>query len=309
MELRQLRYFVRTVELGSFSQAAADLGVVTSALSQQVARLEGELATRLLQRATTGVQPTEAGLAFLHQARLALRHAEAAGFAARQARLSGHVSIGMPSTTASVLGKPMILALRERHPSVRLHVVENLSGHLADMLTSRMLDLAILFRVDPARRFTVMPLLDESLFVIGRPTLAGMPADKGVRISRLGDLPLVLPSTTHTLRFVLDQAFARVRQAPNIVAEIDGLGTLLDFVAGGHAATLQPGAATFRLPPQEPFAVVPITDPGVRRATHLVSLSDDELSPAGLAARTVVADTVRRLVRERRWAGARLHDS
>ena len=46
MELRQLRYFVRVVELGSFSQAAASLGVVTSALSQQVSKLEGELSTR-----------------------------------------------------------------------------------------------------------------------------------------------------------------------------------------------------------------------------------------------------------------------
>ena len=85
MELRQLRYFVRIVELGSFSQAAAALGVVTSALSQQVSRLESELATRLLKRSSAGVQPTEAGLAFLHQAQLALRHVDAAASAARSA--------------------------------------------------------------------------------------------------------------------------------------------------------------------------------------------------------------------------------
>ena len=54
MELRQLRYFIRVVELGSMGKAAADLGVVTSALSQQISRLEGELAARLLQRTTTG---------------------------------------------------------------------------------------------------------------------------------------------------------------------------------------------------------------------------------------------------------------
>ena len=55
MELRQLRYFVRVVELGSMGRAADDLGVVTSALSQQISRLEGELATRLLQRGARGV--------------------------------------------------------------------------------------------------------------------------------------------------------------------------------------------------------------------------------------------------------------
>jgi LysR family tcuABC transcriptional regulator len=48
MELRQLRYFVRVVELGSISRAALDLNLVQSALSQQISRLEGELSTRLL---------------------------------------------------------------------------------------------------------------------------------------------------------------------------------------------------------------------------------------------------------------------
>ena len=85
MELRQLRYFVRVVELGSMGRAAVDLGVVTSALSQQISRLESELATRLLQRTSTGVLPTDAGLAFLHQAQLALWHAQDAVHAAQQA--------------------------------------------------------------------------------------------------------------------------------------------------------------------------------------------------------------------------------
>lgn len=64
MELRQLRYFVRIVELGSMGRAAADLDMVQSALSQQISRLEGELSTRLLQRTSKGAVPTEAGLAF-----------------------------------------------------------------------------------------------------------------------------------------------------------------------------------------------------------------------------------------------------
>ena len=76
MGLRQFRHFVAVVEHGSFSQASAALGVVNSALSQQVNRLEGELATRLLHRTPTGARPTEAGVAFLGQARLALRHAD-----------------------------------------------------------------------------------------------------------------------------------------------------------------------------------------------------------------------------------------
>src|SRR5690606_41250237 len=73
MKIRQLVYFVRTVELGSMGKAANELGMATSALSQQISRLESGLATRLLQRSATGVVPTDAGIAFFRQAPLALR--------------------------------------------------------------------------------------------------------------------------------------------------------------------------------------------------------------------------------------------
>lgn len=95
MELRQLRYFVRIIETGSMGRAALDLNIGVSALSQQMARTENELAIRLLQRTSRGVMPTSAGLAFYSQAQLALRHADDAVLAAREARLSGHVSVGM----------------------------------------------------------------------------------------------------------------------------------------------------------------------------------------------------------------------
>ena len=72
MELRQLRYFVRIIETGSMGRAALDLDIGVSALSQQMARLENELAIRLLQRTSRGVMPTSAGLAFYSQAQLAI---------------------------------------------------------------------------------------------------------------------------------------------------------------------------------------------------------------------------------------------
>lgn len=308
MELRQLRYFVRVVELGGMGRAALDLGVVTSTLSQQVSRLEGELSTRLLQRTSSGVVPTDAGLAFWRQAQLALRHVDDAARAAQQARLSGHVSVGMAPSTAAVLGLPFMRAMRERYPDVRLHLVESLSGHLESMVNARQLDLAILFQTEGAHRWSVIPLLAERLFVIAAPDLPGLPAGRQVRLAQLDELPLVLPSGPHGLRALLDAAFARARRKPRVVAEIDGLAMLMDAVRVGFGATIQPGAALARLN-GEPLSMIQIADAHVRRANLLVSLSDDELSPAGLAARVVLADVARALVRERRWVGATLHEA
>lgn len=310
MELRQLRYLVRVIELGSISRAALDLALVPSALSQQISRLESELSTRLLQRSPKGVTPTEAGLAFFREAQLVLRHAEQAVRSAQASRLSGGVSVGMAPTTAAVLGLPLLRAMRERYPDVRLHVVESLSGHLTGMLNARQLDLAILFDSQAGRRWSVMPLLEEKLFLIESRQPAGAiaaKAPKRISVAQLADLPLILPTGSHGLRSTLESAFARAKCKPNVVAEIDSLAMLMDAVDNGLGCTVQPWAAVGRYADAaQRFKLTEISDTLARRATALCSLSDDELSPAGLAARVVLADCAREAVYSGRWIGARL---
>ena len=310
MELRQLRYLVRVIELGSISRAALDLALVQSALSQQISRLEGELSTRLLQRSPKGVTPTEAGLAFFREAQLVLRHAEQAVRSAQESRLSGSVSVGMAPTTAAVLGLPLLRAMRERYPDVRLHVVESLSGHLTGMLNARQLDLAILFDSQAGRRWSVMPLLEEKLFLIEslRPeAAAAVKRPKRMSVAQLAGLPLILPTGSHGLRSTLESAFVRAKCKPHVVAEIDSLAMLMDAVDSGLGCTVQPWAAVGRYTDAgQRFKLTEISDTLARRATALCSLSDDELSPAALAARVVLADCAREAVRSGRWVGAHL---
>lgn len=325
MDLRQMRSFVRVVELGSMSRAALDLDLVQSALSQQISRLESELSARLLQRTSRGVTPTDAGVAFYRQAQLALRHVDEAMRAAREARVSGSVSIGLAPTTAAVLGLPLMQAMRERHPDVRLHLVEAMSGHLSHMLNTRQLDLAVLFDIDDAAarrtRWAVQPLLDEQLYLIesgrtpgvrppGAKAAGARPAGRAprqaapVRLAQLAHVPLILPMDQHGLRTTVDAAFAAARIEPNVVAEIDSLAMLMDAVQAGLGATVQPWAAMARhADAQSRFRWVPIADERMRRRNCLCSLGNDELSPAALAARVVLNDCVRDLVQDRRWQG------
>jgi len=303
MELRQLRYFVRVVELGSMSRAAIDMEVVQSGLSQQISRLEGELATRLLQRTSKGVYPTEAGLAFFQQAQLVLRHADEAVRAAQQSRLSGTVSVGFAPTTASMLGLPLMTAVRQRYPEVRLHVVESLSGHLGAMLNARQLDLAILFDTDPGRRWSVMPLVEERLFLMR--ARCDPPLPEKVKLSDVRGLPLLLPSPGHGLRSTLDQAMSGKRLSRLQPIEIDSLSMLMDAVRAGLGCTIQPRAALARLANwQQDLEIAEISDAPLRRLNSLCSLSDDELSPAALAVRVVLADCARELIRSGAWQGA-----
>ncbi|WP_411032841.1 LysR substrate-binding domain-containing protein [Shinella sp. BYT-45] len=310
MELRQLKYLVTAVECGSLGKAAAHLGMATSALSQQISRLESELSTRLLVRGASGVTPTEAGAAFCRHAMLALRHVDAAAASAQGARLSGMVSLGLAPTTASVMALPLIEAMSRRYPSIRLQLVEGMSGHLAGMLKLRQIDLAVLFNAESVTfaKGEAIPLLDESLFLIGAPSEGGGDThDTPVALRDLSGLPLILPSRGHGLRASLDRSFEAAHVAPNIVMEIDSLAVIMDVVVAGLGYTIQPGAALARASVGG-LAVRPISDKEVHRTNLLASLPEHELSPAALALRAQLRKVVAGLVRDGRWLGATLHD-
>jgi LysR family tcuABC transcriptional regulator len=175
------------------------------------------------------------------------------------------------------------------------------------MLGARQIDLAILFREEPAQRWSVLPVLDEQLFVIGRADLPGMPQDWEARLGKLGELPLILPTSKHGLRSLLDTAFRHALYEPRIVAEVDGLAMLMDAVRDGLGATIQPGAALARAE-NAGLTSVPIADGDAARPNLIVSVSDNELSPAGLAARVLLAEVARTLVADGRWPGATLRE-
>ncbi len=315
MELRQLRYFVRIVELGSMSRAALDLDMVQSALSQQVSRLESELSTRLLQRPPRGVVPTEAGVAFFREAQLTLRHAEQAVRSAQQARLSGSVSVGLAPTTSAMLGLPMMQAMRARYPDVRLHMVEGMSGHLTDMLNARALDMAVLFDARlhggqaraGGRRWQVHPLIEEELFLIRARGHHPEPLPPQMALADLAGESLILPTGLHGLRSTLDTAFSQARFTPHLVLEVDSLSMVMAAVDAGLGSTVQPWASMGRYADAaQRFEWSRITDKDALRTNLLCSLSEDELSPAALAARVVLIDCVRQLLRGGAWAGTAL---
>ncbi len=319
MELRQLRYFVRIVELGSMGRAAYDLGVGQSALSQQVSRLESEISTRLFVRDARGVSPTEAGNAFFREAQLILRHANRAVRAAQQSRFTGTVSIGLASTTASILGLDLITAMHERYPDVRLNLVESSSNNLAVMLNARELDFAILFDArlqlgDPQtkqRHLEARELVEEKLFwVSSKKEQHGSSLNScnmAVALSELQHEPLILPTHANRLRTILDNAFTHVGIFPNIAFEVDSLMVLMSAVESGQATSILPWAAL--LPygdTNQRFVYREISDLQARRKSLLFSQMEDELSPAALATRVVLTECVRRLVASERWFGALL---
>src|SRR5580698_5477040 len=97
MRYRQLRYFCKIVECGSFSRAAATIHVAQPALSQQIAELEIEMGVELLQRSARGVRATRAGEVLYREGLAILRQVEQIPSLIRSAdaEIEGSVSLGI----------------------------------------------------------------------------------------------------------------------------------------------------------------------------------------------------------------------
>ncbi|MFN4065519.1 MAG: LysR family transcriptional regulator, partial [Parazoarcus communis] len=98
MDLKQLEYFVRVAEMGSFTRASIALDIAQPALSRQIRLLEVELRQNLLIRNGRGVTTTEAGKLLLEHARGVLHQIERAKEELSRIRgaLSGRVAVGLP---------------------------------------------------------------------------------------------------------------------------------------------------------------------------------------------------------------------
>ncbi len=174
------------------------------------------------------------------------------------------------------------------------------------MINTRQLDLAIVFQQEKILRWSARPLLEERLFLIGSHALLAPLQDDHITPDRLATLPLIMPSQGHGLRGRLEAVCQQHHLSVEVVAEIDGLALLMQAVRSGLGATLQPGAAISHLDHQA-LRVIGVANPVLSRPNFLVSLSDDELTPAGLAARVILSKVMRQLVESGRWPGATLY--
>src|SRR3954467_15340693 len=110
LDLNLVTIFARVVELGSFTAAAAALGLPKSSVSRSVARLEEELGVRLLQRTTRKLSLTDAGRLYFEKARGAMASLdEAAATAADMGKEPrGVVRVTAPVDLASaILAEPI----------------------------------------------------------------------------------------------------------------------------------------------------------------------------------------------------------
>ena len=266
MDLKQIEYFVRVAELGSFTRASVVLDIAQPALSRQVRLLEVELRQNLLVRNGRGATPTEAGLLLLEHGRGILHQVERAREELGRVRggLAGRVAIGLPPSIAKVLTVPLTRAFRVQLPDAALAISEGLSVAMRDSLTTGLLDIALLYNTPPAPGIEIAALLEEELFLVqrrapGQTDAAGdAQAQVPIALDALTQFPLVIPTRPNSIRMLVESELAAQGKRPQISLEIDGVAAILDLVADGAGCAVLPMNAVTTSGKPQLFSTQPI---------------------------------------------------
>lgn len=304
MELSQLRTLIHVAELGSLSKAADRLHIAQPALSRQVRMLEEELGFALFTRHGRGMVITEQGRDVLkHAARVLAELDEIRATAADAGKpLTGQIAIGLPPTVADIISVPLVAAFGAAHPKATLRLVSAYTGYLLDWLHRGEVDLAILYDPHSAWSLRSRPLLLENLFLIGPPD-AGFSTEEAVPFKALHGKRLLLPSTRHGLRTIVERCAAEIGITLDVVVEADSYATLKDLVRHGHGWTILPLAPIHEDVMSRRLAGAPLIAPVPVRRLVLSFPADRPVSRLARFAAGMIDTIIRDQVERGIWVG------
>jgi len=262
MNLKQLEYFVRVAELGSFSKAALLLNIAQPALSRQVRLLETDLRVALLLRNGRGVVLTEVGKRLFDSSvgilQLVARVRE--DIDASRDEPAGRIVVGLPPSMGRLLTLPLVEAFRRTLPKARLAIVEGLTTHLAEWISTGRVDLGLLYNPEPQAALEVTPVLDEALGLVS-PAGWAKPKKTTVSFDELIRYPLIVPERAHAIRKLLETQAALAGCKLNVALEVSSVQSILELVRAGHGHAVLMATALAATGQPDAFVLRPLVEP------------------------------------------------
>lgn len=273
ISLRQLRYFVRTVDAGNITRAAEQLFVAQPALGLQIRQLEEALGVSLLSRHSRGVSPTRAGSVLYERAAEILRMVDdttrVVAAAGRQDVES--IVLGLTYGVMSMLGRDIVIAARDQLPGIQLTLLEEMSVVLMDALEREELDIAIAYDVHERPGLMRVPLIEEELVFVTSPEVDrdDGPIDYRELIAR----PLVLQGPRDVVRQQLEATAKRLALTINVTLDVASITAIKSLVSHGDAATVMPYGTIIADVNAGRLKVRRIVDPPLKRILYLARSS------------------------------------
>ncbi|MBR5813491.1 MAG: LysR family transcriptional regulator [Bacteroidaceae bacterium] len=258
MELRQLKYFVKSAEYLNFSVAAKHLYITQSTLSQQIKQLEFELGFELFLRNSRHISLTEAGEEFLPFARKTIQDAEdgVQRLHDLQHVKAGKLRVGVTYSLSTVLTEGLLEFIK-LYPDIKLEVCYKTVNELLLLLKERKLDFILSYKpLFDAPDVDSMPLFENALaLVISKDHPLAM--KKKITLQELVNTPLVLPSHDLQARMMLERLLAGKGIELTSKLELNETNILLQLVSTGSYSTILSTSAVFG---NSRFRAIPIDD-------------------------------------------------
>lgn len=295
VDFRKLRSFVKIIDTGSMSRAASVLRTAQPALSQQIASLETHFKHKLLIRSNTGITPTEAGLILYRHAQLMLKQLDQTqtdmSLAAKT--IAGRVSIGLATYSASsTLSLPILKAMKDQYPDIVVHINDSFGYIFSELVMTGKMEMALIYATDAIKGVTLQPIFREELVLVTSPQQGDIVLKEGpIPFSALKDMPILLPSKSHFLRRIIDDAFARARISPKLASEIESVPLLGAAVMEGMGSTILPASVQFSAN-LAGTVIRPLNHPAIDVPVCLAVSDHLPLSEPALAARAVLLKVV-----------------
>ena len=241
MNLRQIEYFVALAELSSFTRAAEVCHVAQPSLSQQIRALEAELGGALVARHARGIDLTEAGRAFLPEAREVLNACTRARESAQRAfRLYPEiVNVATVRTLAMRVLPESIERWYRTHPDFRIRLHEFSTAAQVQQAVEGSSELVGFGPKPRDWQGALRPLGWDGLVVV-LPADDPRPASEPIALESLADEGWVLYESAHGLRAVIDAACSQFGFKPRAIAETGQVETAIRLAASGLGPTLAP---------------------------------------------------------------------
>lgn len=302
MDIKRLENFLKIAELGSLSRAADRMRVAQPALSRQMRLLEEEAGTPLFARHRRGMQLTAAGEELQRRLAGPLRQVRQALDDVRSLSIEtgGSIALGVPPTVSYILAGRFARRVAEQAPNVSLRIVEGYAGHLVDWLQRGEVNAAVFYGPASDFQMNVEELLIEQLMLVGPPT-SDLDPSRPVGVREMARLPLILPSPTHGLRVIVENAARRVRMNLDIQFEADSFLVMKELVEFGMGYTTLPLSAISREANAGQLKYAPLIDPPVMRQLVLGTGEGDEASRATQIVVRLVREEIRELVESGVW--------
>jgi DNA-binding transcriptional LysR family regulator len=257
-----------TARAGSIRRAGAAMGVAPSSISRNIAILEREMGTKLLDRSAGGVQLTHAGRLVAEYARTVLLdydslRADLDDMRGTQRRL---LRLALVESVASHGPIAAVSKLYERFRTVSFNIRVMPAPHVFEAVLQSRCDVGIAYCAQPHPDILTLASVPEPIVLAIRPDHA-LTSRRSVELSELDTLPLALPDFDFGVRQILDRtsAAAGVRLAPIMTS--NDFETLRGFARSGMGAAILPMRAVLRGDTDGSLAAIPLSAPAFRDAT------------------------------------------